>query len=60
MCRQVMCKDCKKITWSGCGQHVSQVMAGVPKENRCKCVRNAKSDSKPSGGLIGRIFGYKK
>lgn len=55
MCRQVMCNKCKKITWSGCGQHVDQVMAGVPKQNRCSCERNAQD--KPSGSLLGRLFG---
>ena len=30
MCRAVRCKTCGKTTWAGCGQHVSQVMAGVP------------------------------
>ncbi len=35
MCRAVMCRTCKKITWTGCGQHVAGVMAGVPAEDRC-------------------------
>jgi hypothetical protein len=30
MCRAVTCRKCGKITWVGCGQHVRQVMAGVP------------------------------
>ena len=35
MCRAVTCKQCGKITWAGCGQHVSQVLAGVPASQRC-------------------------
>ena len=35
MCRAVTCKKCGKTTWAGCGQHVKQVMAGVPAAQRC-------------------------
>ena len=35
MCRAVTCRKCGKTTWAGCGQHVSQVMAGVPASRRC-------------------------
>jgi hypothetical protein len=35
MCRAVTCKKCGKVTWAGCGQHVSQVLAGVPAAQRC-------------------------
>ena len=35
MCRAVTCRTCGKRTWAGCGQHVDQVMAGVPKAQRC-------------------------
>ncbi len=38
MCRQVSCRRCSKATWSGCGQHVDQVMAGVPASQRCACL----------------------
>ena len=30
MCRAVTCRKCGKTAWAGCGQHVKQVMAGVP------------------------------
>ena len=30
MCQQATCKTCGKVTWRGCGQHVDQVMRGVP------------------------------
>lgn len=36
MCQQAVCKTCGKITWRGCGQHVDQVMASVPRGNRCE------------------------
>jgi hypothetical protein len=48
MCRAVSCKQCGKTTWAGCGQHVDQVMAGVPKQQRCTCVR---AEPKPPRGL---------
>ncbi|HEX8095249.1 hypothetical protein [Jatrophihabitans sp.] len=35
MCRAVICKTCGKTTWAGCGQHVDQVLAGVPQADRC-------------------------
>ena len=35
MCRAVTCKKCGKTTWAGCGQHVDQVLAGVPRADRC-------------------------
>jgi hypothetical protein len=37
MCSPVVCDRCKKITWTGCGEHVEQVLAGVPKDQRCTC-----------------------
>jgi len=37
MCSPVVCRQCNKITWSGCGMHVDQVMAGVPQDRRCSC-----------------------
>jgi hypothetical protein len=54
-----MCKTCKKITWAGCGQHIEQALAGVPKENRCMCNRNAKPESTSSASFINRLFGIK-
>jgi len=52
MCRQVMCRTCGLATWSGCGQHVDQVMAGVPKSERCVCP--------PTPSLVERLFGGRK
>jgi hypothetical protein len=52
MCRQVVCRKCGKATWAGCGQHVDQVMRGVPKSERC-----AGHTSEPRTGLLARLFG---
>jgi hypothetical protein len=37
MCSPAVCDHCKKITWTGCGQHVQQALDGVPPGNRCTC-----------------------
>lgn len=37
MCTRVTCRSCGKPTYSGCGMHVEQVLAGVPRERRCRC-----------------------
>ena len=54
MCRAVKCRTCGKTTWSGCGQHVAQVKAGVPADNWCGGHPQAADQS---GGLLGRLFG---
>ena len=41
MCRRVTCEHCGKPTFAGCGAHVEQVLAGVPKAERCKCREEA-------------------
>jgi lipoate-protein ligase B len=52
MCRQVTCRRCGNATWAGCGQHVSQVMAGVAKSKRCACP--------PKASFVERVFGGRK
>ncbi len=37
MCRPAVCDRCKKITWTGCGQHAEQALAGISPGNRCTC-----------------------
>lgn len=56
MCRAVQCQTCKKTTWAGCGQHVDQVMRGVPAKQRCTCPRTATSNA-PGGGILAKLFG---
>lgn len=53
MCRAVKCRKCGKTTWAGCGQHVDQVMRGVPKTDQCA----GHADEPSEGGFLGRIFG---
>ncbi|MEU6237979.1 hypothetical protein [Kitasatospora sp. NPDC047058] len=53
MCRRTVCRTCGKAGYAGCGMHVDQVLAGVPKADRCSCDRNAKK----SGGLLARLLG---
>ena len=40
MCFQVVCEDCKKITYGGCGRHVESALRGVPEDKKCKCPKN--------------------
>ncbi|BAE46169.1 hypothetical protein RER_pREL1-02260 (plasmid) [Rhodococcus erythropolis PR4] len=55
MCRAVTCKKCGKTTWAGCGQHVQQVMRGVPPSARC----NGHEADPKSTGLFSRMFSKK-
>ena len=52
MCSAVTCRKCGKTTWTGCGQHVDQVMKGVPQSQRCQAHEN-----EPSTGFFSRLFG---
>lgn len=52
MCYAVTCKTCGRTTWSGCGQHVDQVMAGVPRAQRCEG-----HVKEPRNGFVARMFG---
>lgn len=54
MCSAVTCRSCGKVTWSGCGRHVEQVMAGIPADRRCP--GHPRDDAK-SGGLLARLLG---
>lgn len=55
MCSPATCSRCKKVTWSGCGQHVDQVMRNVPKDRQCTCASGSSTSN--ASGLLGRIFG---
>lgn len=41
MCHRMLCRHCGKPTWAGCGAHVEQALAGVPKQARCRCREEA-------------------
>ena len=53
MCRAVTCRRCGKTTWAGCGMHVDQVMAGVPRADRCQ----GHAEEPGEGGFLARLFG---
>jgi hypothetical protein len=54
MCRAVACRTCGKTTWAGCGQHVDQVMRGVPAAQRCPGHDDDTATAAP--GLLARLF----
>ena len=37
MCSPARCSRCAKVTWTGCGLHVDDVMAVVPRDQQCTC-----------------------
>jgi hypothetical protein len=37
MCARITCPTCGKPTWSGCGRHIEEALAGVPESDRCTC-----------------------
>lgn len=37
MCHRVICHDCGKFTWEGCGLHIAQALAGLSLEQICSC-----------------------
>jgi len=59
MCRPVQCKVCSKTTWAGCGNHIAEVKASVPKDQWCPGnhsqteIANAQT-SQP--GFLSRLF----
>lgn len=54
MCRAVNCRTCGKTTWAGCGQHVDQVMRGVPVADRCSG-HEADDGAAARGGFFARF-----
>ena len=52
MCRPVTCRKCGKTTWAGCGQHVDQVLRGVPQGQRCQGYHD-----EPRLGFFSKLFG---
>lgn len=51
MCRPTTCRTCGKASWAGCGMHVDQVLAGVPKAQRC-----AGHQGEKSAGFFSKLF----
>ncbi|MFY9219882.1 MAG: hypothetical protein ACYYNF_08685 [Actinomycetes bacterium] len=56
MCHQTTCKRCEKATWAGCGQHVEQALAGVPRNERCACSAQERSEFNRANSVFGRLF----
>jgi len=56
MCSAVTCNTCAKATWTGCGQHIEEALAGVAMKDRCQGHENDPKEP----GLISRLFGGKK
>lgn len=57
MCQRATCKNCGKATYRGCGMHVEQVLAGVPKAQRCDCAQAGGGSAGSGRGLLSRLFG---
>jgi len=56
MCSKTTCKHCGKATWTGCGKHIEQALAGVPQQERCTCTAEDRAATKGSG-MLSRLFG---
>jgi hypothetical protein len=54
MCHKATCKKCSKPTWKGCGNHVEQALADVPKNHRCTCRENPIA-APSTGGFFSRL-----
>jgi hypothetical protein len=37
MCVKTICHRCHKITYSGCGRHLSSIFRGMKKNELCHC-----------------------
>ncbi len=54
MCHRTTCRSCGRPTWSGCGNHIEQALAGVPASERCTCDGR---ESSSRGGFFSRLRG---
>ena len=52
MCRPATCRSCGKATYAGCGQHIEQVLSGVPQSQRCSCA-TAVTSQRPAAERTG-------
>lgn len=55
MCSKVICRQCGKPTWSGCGEHIEEALVGVPTTARCQ--GHEPQASKANPGFLNRLFG---
>jgi hypothetical protein len=56
MCVRVVCDDCQKPTYVGCGAHVEQVLGDVPREERCKCRESARDRDADEQSFLSRFL----
>ena len=57
MCSPATCPTCGKATWTGCGNHIEQALAGVPQTKRCQGHSSSNGTSGASStSLFGRVF----
>lgn len=54
MCSRISCRECGKATWTGCGQHVEEALAGVPASQRCAGHESAAPRRSFLSGLFSR------
>jgi len=52
----VMCNQCGKPSWAGCGAHVESVLGDVPKNERCRCDEQPATKSERKG-FIATMMG---
>lgn len=60
MCRRVQCGTCGAPTYAGCGMHVEQVLADVPRAERCQGHAGERAAEASSPGWLGSLFGAKR
>lgn len=41
MCMRAKCRQCSKVTYSGCGKHLDKVFQGLPESELCRCKARA-------------------
>lgn len=58
MCSQVKCQTCGKPTWAGCGRHIEQALANVPKAQRCVCRESGKTKAASEPAAKKGFFGF--
>jgi hypothetical protein len=56
MCQRVICSQCGKPTFAGCGRHVEQVLADVPPAQRCQCGESSKARAPRGPGDAGSVL----
>lgn len=55
MCQRITCGKCGRPSYTGCGQHVEQVLRDVPPEQRCQC-RAERSAVRDAAAPAGRSW----